>query len=428
MVPRQQTKIVSNLQVARLILFSLILLANSIVHAGALFAPLSLDSTSTLPSGVRNLRVGGFSTEVSERFDPSGASVPLASDFNKPVTWGNLTDAQTPGFERAQFKGGLQALGIKMSDVVGESRGIVNSRITTTLPIMAYGVRDDLTVGLAVPIVYSNVNVSTGWAANSEFQGSLDRLSTKGFYNKVLANENKLQNVVSTKIEAYGYKPLVGETHNEVGDVTVAAKYRVHKSESLAVVVAPRLVLPTGRVADVDKVVDVAPGDGQWDVGATLIGDYSPIGPVTITVSGGYLAQLPNLKSKRIPLTLEESISGDVDSSTHENLGDILSASFGGRYTIQDLWVVGAGYSLQHKGRDTYSGSKFSQERYNYLSDRTEQYMNTAQAGLTFSTIPLYRTKQFSVPLEASLNYSLVFAGRNVNRADLAFVDVAMYF
>jgi hypothetical protein len=397
-------------------------------QAGGLFAPFSLDSTGTLPKGVRNVRLSGFTTEITDKYTGAGNVEPLASAFNKPVTWKQLTDAQPAGFERGQFRGGLRSLGINMDQVVGESRGVVNTRVTTTLPVLAYGVTERLTVGLAVPIVYSNVNVDTGWSASSSFQATLDKLSRGGFYNKVLANEAKLQNVVATKIASYGYKPLENETRTDVGDVTVAAKYLTYKNEKVALAVAPRVVIPTGRKADVDKLVDVAPGDGQWDVGVSAVADYFHSGAITFNTSAGYMHQFESNKAKRIPASADESLSADIDPFVREKLGDIASAGLGARYAIRELWTLGAAYNFQYKFRDAYYGGAYAPERYNYLSEGTEQNMHTATVGASFSTIPLFRSKRFAVPMEAGLNYSTVFAGRNVSRIALTSFDLAMFF
>jgi Putative MetA-pathway of phenol degradation len=405
------------------------LLTASQAFAGGLFAPFALDSAQVMPKGVRSIRLGGFTTEITDKYDGGGTIVPLADSFNKQITWKELIDSTPGGFERGQFKGGLESMGVDLNSVVGDARGVVDTRLTTTLPIAAYGVTQKLTVAVAVPIIYSNLNVDTGWAANEQFQQTVNMMANeKGFYNKVLSYEDQLQNVVNTKIANLGYKPLVNDRHTDVGDVTLAAKYQVFSRPKFAVAISPRVVAPTGRTADVDKVVDVAGGDGQWDLGLSAAADYIPNGNFTLTGALGYTYQVASTRAKRLPVSEDDTLSADKDERTHEKLGDLMGASLGGRFRLHKLVTFGTGYGFQYKLKDSYSGGQYAAERYDILEDDTEQHMHSGTVGLTFSTIPLFRAKQFALPLDASVAFTRVFGGRNVGHLDLTALELVSYF
>lgn len=405
-----------------------VLLAASAAYSGSLFAPFSVDSAGVMPKGVRNVRVLGFTTELDDKFNGAGGVIPLGDAFNQTVTWGKLVDAQPPGFDRGQFKGGLESLGTDLESAVGIAQGLVNARVTVTSPVLAYGVSEKFTLGLAVPVYYTNVNVSTGWTANESFQAKLDELSQKGYFNKVLSVEQKLMNVVNAKIAANGYKPLANESRHEIGDLTLAGKYLLYKSDDLAAVLSPKLVLPTGRTADIDRVVDIAPGDGQLDVGLGATLEYTAAPRVALTSSVSYLHQLPTTKAKRVPYSSDENLTPDVDDNVFEKLGDQASLGLGAKFKLHELLTFGTGYSLQYKQADLYSGSKYSGARYDYMEEDTEQLMHAAIAGLNFSTIPLFRAGKFAAPLEASLNFASVISGRNVNKINLTSFELAAYF
>lgn len=406
-------------------------LATGLVSAnafcGGLFAPFSMESAGVLPKGVRSFRVSGFTTEIGDKYNDFGQLEILGKGFNKKITWGELIDSEPAGFDRGQFKGGLEAMGYHMDDVVGDARGIANSRLTATVPVLAYGLTEKLTLGVAVPIVYSNVNVSTGWGADPAFQERLDELS-RGYFNKVLSYEQKLQNVVATKLAGYGYKPLENEQHTELGDVTMAMKYQLLKDVSYAWSVGTKLVVPTGRAADIDKLIDVAPGDGQWDAGLSTAFDYVPTGRVTLTAAAAYTYQMPVTRAKRVPRSADETATPDVDSYVREKQGNTMGASLGGRYKVHELWSVGGAYGFHYKERDSYRGGTFAPERYEFLANDTEQVLQVGQIGLTYTTVPLFMKKRFDLPLEASVNFSQVLSGRNVNNANLASFEVAAFF
>jgi hypothetical protein len=394
---------------------------------GGLFAPMSFDSASVMPKGVRNVRVTGFTTEISNSYDGSGNAQPVANAFNRPVTWAKLLSSQPAGQDRGMMKGGIKSLDVNLSDVAGNANGLVNSRVAATVPILAYGVTDKFTIGMAVPVLYTSTHVSTGWSVTPDSQAQFEKVNG-AFPDKIKSVKSQLVNVVNAEIINDGYKPLGDEEHTEMGDITLGGKYQYYKSAHMAAALAPRLVLPTGRPADVDKVVDIAPGDGHPSVGLAAIVDFTPTSRLIITPGISYTYQIPWSHAMRVPQTSDQSVTPDVDSSVTQKVGDIYSAGLGVRYKFQELWTIGAGYSLQYKKADEYFGSKYAAVRYNYLSIDTEQVMNAGLVGLTYSTVPLFLKKQFALPLEASLNFSHVFSGRNVGQIDLTSFDLAAFF
>lgn len=413
-------------------LFALIVLAiaalASKAKASGLLAPIALDSAQVMPKGVRSVRLAGFTFQTDDKYNGNGSIVSLANEINRPVSLRQLADAQPKGFERGQFKGGLESLGLDLDSVVGTTNGAVDTRVTTTLPIFVWGVSQKLTLAMAIPVVYSNMNVATGWTANGNMQKVVDTAVAKGLGSKVIAKEQALQNVVQTKIEMLGYKPLVSETHTDLGDINLVAKYQLLKGDQYAVAVAPRVVLPTGRVADSDKVIDIAGGDGQWDLGLGLAGDYFVTSKLSLTASTGYTYQINSFKRKRIPLNWDESLSSDIDESTREKFGNILTTGLGVRWQVHPVVTLGAGYSYQTKEGDTYSGSKYEQSRYDILAKDTVQTLQAAQAVLSLSTVDLFLKKKFVAPLEVNLGFTGIVAAQNVPLANLTSLELVSYF
>jgi hypothetical protein len=409
-------------------LFAASLLAAAPALASGLLAPIALDSAQVMPKGVRSFRLAGFTTETGDKFDGGGQVVSLAADINKPITLKQLADAQPKGFERGQFKGGIKSLGNDLDSVVGQANGSVDSRITTTLPIFVWGVTEKFTLAVAIPIVYSNLNVSTGWTANTNMQALSDKLVSNGMGAKLVANEAQLQNVVQSKLEMLGYKPLVSETHTDMGDTMLIGKYQIGKGLRYALALTGRVVAPTGRTADPDKVIDIAGGDGQWDVGLGTAADYIFSSKVTATASVGYLYQIASTKTKRLPNSWDDSLSSDIDSSTNEKYGDIMGGSVGARWQVLPIVTLGTAYSYQYKLPDRYSGSKFESDRYGYLSKDSQQRLQAAQVSVSVSTVDLFLKKKFVAPLEVNLGFTGVLAAQNTVLANLTSLELVSYF
>lgn len=396
--------------------------------AGGLFTPISSDSASVLPKGVRNLRLGGFTTEVTDRYDGTGTIVPTASGFNKPITYDKLISSRPDPAEQAQLRGALQAEGINLADTAGDAKGLVNARITTTVPVIAYGLTEKITVGLGIPIMYSAVHVDTGWAATQKFNRDMARLQTLGFEGRILALRSDLYNVVATQIAAYGYKPLVNEQHTDIGDANLGMKAQVYSSPLADVAISSKVVIPTGRTPDVDKVVDIAPGDGRVSVGAGVVADLKLASKFTLTPSASYLYQFGANQTIRVPRTGDESISPDKDYNAYVKKGDIMATALTGKYQFVETMTLNLGYSLQYKNPDSYSGEVYSRQRYEYMERDTFQNMQSVLLSYTVSTIPLFKKKLFAIPLDATVAIAHVLDGRNVGKIDSAIFDLAAYF
>jgi hypothetical protein len=398
--------------------------------AGPLTSPFSFESTAVLPAGIRSVRLTSFTAEISQRFDSTQIPRPLAAKFNRPVTWGDLVKGQPSGFERDSLEGFLEAEGVSASETAGQALGEAHTRVTATLPVVAYGLSERLTAALVVPVVYSNLSVATGWAATPEFQSRLDAFSSKGRLYKLQQSEARFRDVVAAKISSLGYEPLVDEAKTEIGDIVFGLKYRAVENNNLSVALVPRLVAPTGRTANPNRVVDIAPGDGQWDLGLGAVVEAASIGGSRISVSAGasVLAQLPGRKAKRIPVSSEEALSSDLDVDVREDLGDIFSAQAVVRWRPLETWTILGQLASQAKQSDQYEGSAFDSGRYDFLEIESSQSLQTAQLGVAFSTIPLFRAGQFPIPLEAGLSYTWALAGQNVNKSDLAVFEMAAFF
>lgn len=407
--------------------FFLVLLSSAAQAAG-LFAPFTMDSTETLPKGIRNLSVLSFTTQITDAKNGWSNDKPVGDGLNETVHWSDLVTSQKAGYQRNSLQGYVQSKGHKMDESVGNTVGAVDIRVTAVVPVIAYGITDNFTLAVIVPILYSNLNVSTGWSANDNFNQAIAKFAGDGKNYRILQNRKQLENVVSTDIGSKGYAPLQNESRTGMGDMTFAAKYRIIKMDNYAVAIVPKLVLPTGETADVNKLIDVAPGAGVWDLGVSVVQSYQFNGRLSLVQSVGYQTQFTTYLAKRIPFDAIVTTSPDVDDSTKIQLGDMYGGQVGPKYKITELLTVGGAMALQYKAPDVYSGSRFESSRYDLMSMNTEQVMFSGQLGVNFSTVPLYMKHAFEIPIEATLGYANVFSGRNVNTTELYSAALSMFF
>ena len=166
------------------------------------------------------------------------------------------------------------------------------------------------------------------------------------------------------------------------------------------------VVLPTGEVEDINKALDIPTGDGQTDIGIGVVHDFNATNDLTFTSSLEYTHQTKDNVEARVPEVSDSKVTNDIDSSVKRKLGDIVKGQLSVQYNVFKGITLGSGYTYQFKNKDIYRGSKFSQERYEWMSNlgqAPEQSMQSLLIQADFSTIPLFKEKKFPVPLKLTL-------------------------
>lgn len=399
-------------------------------YASSLKAPFSVETASVIPKGVRNVRYLGLYTSPTEKFDNNGQTVPLGNAFNTSINMQKLIDSKNTEAEKAAFRAYLSGKGLSTDpgETVGQTTGEVNVAVQVMLPVFAFGITEKLTTAIAIPIVNSKTSVDTGFVSASSIRAFQEALIASNNPEEEKDLRNNINNAIAKKNNDYGYDPLVGEEKTELGDIKLINKYLLHKRRRLRVSLKNEITLPTGKDISVNKVVDIPSGDGQLDVGFGVIFDIEPAMYLGLTVDFGYVAQLSDRTAKRVPEVSTSTLTPDIDPSVSRDLGDQVYFNFAVKPNISKGLNAHVTYGLQYKERDKYSGTKYSSERYGWMSQDTEQQMHSLRTGLTYSTVPLFKEKKFVAPLEVKLNYTRVFDGKNVTKNPLTSFELVMYF
>lgn len=394
-----------------------------------LTAPYGTGSAMTLPRGVRNLRVTGITGEFANRYNDFSQPGPIAEPFVQDLTYGRLLKAEKDKNLVNDVEALLLAKGVKLNDVAGRSTAEIISRATVTAPILAYGITDRWSVAVTAPIVYTNISVATGFVATPQLNSMVDSFAQKSL-NKTKLVESKLKDVIATEITNKGYEPLVNQENNEVGDLSLFSRVNVYQGKKLSVTLGQFITAPTGRQFSVNKIVDPAPGDGQWDFGMSATFNYKFLGG-KITLYNDTLArwQFAHNRPMRIPIDTVERLSSEIDYNTYRKLGDIYQTSMGAMFQMTRWLGAGLGYQIGYKEKDIYRGTVVTDKsRYDALSFETEQFMQAGIWQLNLSSLQAFRAKRFPVPFSWSVNFSRIFQGRNIRTDDLWSTDLAIFF
>lgn len=411
----------------RLLVFASIIIGSVNTWAAGLSTPFSITTSQVLPKGVRSMQVGGLTTTVDGWYNDTGISTGVAEPFNLELSYGRLLKAESDENLKLNVEAQLKNKDVPLDTIAGTSYADINTRVFVTLPTIAYGLTERWTLALAIPIVYTNMDVETGFVGTKELQQLVTDFSEKSRKQTGLI-QDKLNDVIATELANKGYKPLEDQEQTQMGDLTLVAKYLAYRGLDYSWAISNILTVPTAHVRDVNKVVDPTPGDGQWDFGVTSTLEVPLSSKVRFISNTGYTIQFSDVRETRVPYSEDERLSTDIDYGANRNLGDQMFSSLALLWSPVDWINFGASQTFAYKQRDQWAGVNATPDRYRALGVETEQYMQAVYLQTGVSTIGMYQRKAFAIPLMATLGFGQVVDGRNVRNDPLWSLNMTMFF
>ena len=389
----------------------------------------ALSHAQVLPVGVRQISYKNMLLSANQKFGEFGQSLPLSDPFFKRITFNDILLGTKEPTERGSLEQVIMSMGVDGKDHFGSTTGQVNIKSSVHVPVLAWGLGKKWTLGLAVPVLQTSVNVDSGVIQeNANLHSSFIRtLNLKGVAEKIVEFQEKMRDPIRSKLNDYGYLELLSEKANRLGDIKLVSKYQLSNTPHNRLSITGELTLPTGEVKDVDKIVNVVLGDGQTDMGVGVSYDRLLTPTITLALGVTYTVQLPDKNAERVPEEEDSKVTPDIDPNLQRNLGDILATQIGGMYAHRG-WNFHLGHSYQYKEADRYSGTHFPSERYGWMSRETEQEMHSLVVSGGYNTIDLFKAKRFPLPLAIALTHTRVLAGKNVVRDPLTALDVSLFF
>lgn len=387
--------------------FFLVMGITSSVYAG---------TAEVLPKGVFSLK-GKYSyyLPIDTRFDPDGHDENIAADFN-----GVLNSSVFPDLalieEFFALPAGSASIGNSVADFEYNFQDIIFD--------FQYGLTDNISLGIKVPYYINKNKVNAALnttnatvGINPSVPGGVAPLFVPG--TRPLTSEdvqNLLGNGLDTNgdgnidIAGFGYKRFETWSGSGFADIEIGARYQYLNTENWRLAFTGGVRLPTGEVDDPDNLVDIGFGSGAWALLFRLNNDYTGIENFVFDVTFQYDLVLPDKETLRVPIDPDQPITSNKEEVDRDQ-GDIFEFQVSAAYSFLEAFGVSLEYDYSFALKDRISGDmRFAYESLEEESDWTEHLIT---AGLSYSTIPLFQKKKFSIPLVASIEYENVFAGSN---------------
>lgn len=401
-------------------------------------AALAAETAKVLPKGIFRARVVGIDTsDITQNYSESGAFQNYSAPLNRSLTTKDFVK-QKP--ELGPLVGALNSLQPGAGDrlINANLYSDFSMNVQTVLPALEYGLTDEVSLGVRAPIVkrkvtanFRAIGVNNGHALldqggtlfTPEMNAGLTQVAGLSFNQRFFE-----ESIFTSK----GYVVPHDFEKTELGDVEFGAKYNFYKNAGFYATTQLGARAPTGSTQSMTDIYDVGSGGGSWAVGIQMFQEYEVTSYLTFGGSEKFTQNLPDTRARAVPKNADDGLpsllpqDGQVQDVTRQQpllVETELSSTF---YLMDKSVSFWGAYQYLTKGEDRFTGA--GDLYYQGLSTGTAQEKNAGELGVGYSTIPAFRKKQFSVPMELQALYNTTLSGKNVPTMSYGRMDLIVYF
>ncbi len=404
--------------------FALLFLLMSEAHAQMMSAFVR-EQTGTLPRGRFMISMVSVQSSIDSMYSSSGSSKTLSSNFNQNVSFQKIVDEES--IRGAQLSGLFLSNGMKLSDSVGDLQGSMTGTVKGKVPVIGYGITDDLGVFLSLPVIEFNIKASYQFQQSALANQFLDQL--KGTEQNSVARE--FETALNTSLEnklyrnQYDWNSTLNKTY--IGDLQINVLKVLNSQVDFKSQVQPFLILPTATDQDLRDLYGLKAGDHRFGLGVKYAVqknlDSFQFNP---SISGTHL--FPVQEGRRLPKDSLDDLNEYLDESVFVAGGDRVQSQFQVRYQFPRWLALNVGVNWQQKWNESFSGSKYQEASYRMAEEKTGSSLFSSYASLDLNSIPSFLDGNFLFPAIAEIGVGLPLAGKNAIAEPVIQLQGTMFF
>jgi hypothetical protein len=391
------------------------------------------DDAVVLPKGVWAVNVEDQAfLPIKKRYNHDGNVEDAAADFNT-----TLNQSVFPGL------GAFQGPPFNIPNPnFGQSEVTFKYEFNYLNITIARGITDRLTAGVFIPYWWQRNNVTAN-LNNTNANIGLNPAYNPNSANPLVAapfipvaiggvklNTQDVQQLLGNgltlngnKIPGFGYKPIQTWSDEGFSDIEAGLKYQFYKSTNWRNSVTGGISFPTGKVDDPDNLVDRAFGKGSWGASFVSSNDYIGINDLVLDGTLKYWYYFESSQDVRIVQGPDQVIS-DNTAKVRIRPGSHLELQASAKYQFYKGSYLSLlyRYGRLFKDKVTLNGTELTG-----MEEQTDAVEQVLICSLTYSTVPLYVEKKFSVPMDVALSYRNRFAGTN-DTLKSEYISLALTF
>lgn len=395
----------------------------------------SIEDTQVLPKGVRSVMwKQGVVGSITNRFGNDNTLYSLDGRLSKNFDANEILKLHPRAPELIDALNNTLPSKYQLGNQIqlGELRFDGDASVHYSAPVMAYGITEKWTLGLAVPFVKLEADIQVKSGGNNNTKEIYNAIARDGQLSEELDREFKrlmnldLKQAFHDQLHAKSYQPLEANDKWQLGDVQLVSKYRYYETERWGFLNKILFNAPTGPEDDPNHLLDL-PMLHRTFIEVSQVQDYKWSRSVYLGTAFTYKWNLPDSIEKRVP-----RYQGDYlpDTDRLENVDRDIGDAYRWEANIRKRWShtlsSSVAYIGEYKNEDYYTGSK----GYNYslLSENTDAVYHKLEANISYSSVDNFLDKKALFPFLVSYKYSDIFSGRNIERQEAHELTFMVFF
>lgn len=289
-------------------------------------------------------------------------------------------------------------------------------------PQVARGMTHNWSLGIAVPFVRYRSDIRAINVGVNKAQGVLKGVADPekiGELNKDMGKEARMMSegpkaIVAGEMERNNLRALGERDEQFVGDIVLGSSLRLYDTRYVDLYFLNQLTLPTGPKDDPDDMIDLNIF-GKTQLQNILFANFDIYRWLELGVGVSYTWGISDDFEKRVPRSEDDFIPPTSTKETvRKDPGDAVGAQLYSNIKFSDYIHVGAGFEINRKQADRYSGSQGA--RYDLLEKDTDTESGIAKFKATYSAVDGYLKGEQMIPYSVTYAFADHVYGKNVER------------
>ena len=385
------------------------------------------EQVGSLPKGRFLVSYVSLSSSIDSMYGRDGETKSLSSNLSQNVTFQKITE-QEP-VRGNQLAGLFLSNGVNLADSAGTLSGAITGVVNGKIPVVGYGISDDVGVYVSVPVLNFRVQARYQFDPSQSTQALLSQLQASDQASVAAEMSAALNTSLESKLYQAGLYWDPNLNRNYIGDTQVILmKVYPVNSSGMKQSLQPSLILPTAGDQDIHDLYGLKAGDRRLGLGLKYAQERPlPAGfQLNWSLSGTFL--FSNQQARRLPK--------DPSDEVNENLDESVSVSGGSRFQSQlqlrypfPRWVgLNLGMSYQKRFQETLEGSRYAPESYALASSRSANSLFSTYASLDLNSIQSFLDGNFLFPALAEIGVGLPLFGTNAIAEPVFELQGTMFF
>lgn len=383
------------------------------------------EQTGTLPRGRIMISMVNVQSSLDRMFSGVGDSKSLSSNFNRNVNVQTIVEDEP--VRGAQLQGLFLSNGLTANDTVGKIDGSVSGRVDGKVPVIGYGLADDLGVYVNLPVIEFQIDATYRFQQSAKMKAFLDHLRESDQVSVAKEFESALNSSLENKLYRSQYAWNSSLKKTVFGDARINVVKVLQNEPGYQAQVQPFVILPTATGQDLHDLYGLKAGDRRLGLGVKYgIQKKFGIVQVNAAVTGTHLFE--SVQGRRLPKNSGDELNELLDESVTVAGGDQFQSQFQVRYSFPRWVSLNVGLDWKQRWNESWAGSRFDSSLYQLAEEKTGSSLFSSYASLDLNSIQSFLEGGFIFPAIAELGVGMPLYGKNAIAEPVVQLQGTMFF